>query len=98
MTDVIGTTSYTYVPATTLGAEHRATVDGPLADDTVSYTYDELGRVHTRTLGAPTDTWTYDSMGRLEDEIDPIGTFTFGYDGVTSRLQQLTYPNGSRPQ
>jgi RHS repeat-associated protein len=94
MTDGIGVTSYTYSPVGTLGAGQRATVDGPLANDTLSYTYDELGRMHTRSLGAVTDTWNFDVLGRLQTEVDPIGTFTFAYDGATRRMHQLTYPNG----
>jgi RHS repeat-associated protein len=94
MTDGIGTSAYSYIAVGTLGAGQRATVDGPLANDTISYTYDELGRVQTRTLSGVTDTWNYDALGRLQTEVDPIGTFTFGYDGATARLQQLAYPNG----
>jgi RHS repeat-associated protein len=94
MTDGIGTTTYAYVSPGTQGAGQPATVDGPLSNDTVSYTYDELGRQTTRTLNGVTTTWTFDTLGRIETEVDPIGTFTFAYDGVTSRLQQLAYPNG----
>jgi hypothetical protein len=45
-------------------------------------------------LNGNTTTWHFDTLGRLQTEVDPIGTFTFAYDGVTSRLQQLSYPNG----
>jgi RHS repeat-associated protein len=89
-----GQTSYTYVPVGTQGAGQPATIDGPLTNDTVSYTYDELGRQKTRTLNSVTTTWNFDTLGRVQTEVDPIGTFTFAYDGVTSRLQQLGYPNG----
>jgi YD repeat-containing protein len=44
MTDGIGTTTYTYVSPGTQGAGQPATVDGSLTNDTLSYTYDELGR------------------------------------------------------
>ena len=90
----VSDTDYTYVPVGTLGAGHRATVDGPLAGDGVSYAYDALGRMHTRSLGSVTTTWNYDALGRLQTEVDPIGTFTFAYDGVSGRLAQATYPNG----
>ena len=89
-----GETDYTYVPVGTLGAGQPATVDGPLANDTLSYTYDELGRQNTRALNGVTTSWAFDTLGRVQTEVDPIGTFTFAYDGVTSRLQQLAYPNG----
>jgi RHS repeat-associated protein len=89
-----GQTDYTYVPAGTRGAGQPATIDGPLANDTVSYTYDDLGRQKTRSLNGVTTTWNFDTLGRVQSEVDPIGTFTFAYDGVTARLQQLAYPNG----
>ena len=44
MVDGTGTTTYTYYPVTTggtLGATQLATVDGPLSNDTISYSYDE---------------------------------------------------------
>ena len=69
-------------------------VDGPLANDTITYTSDELGRQTTRSLNGVTTTWSFDTLGRVQSEVDPIGAFTFAYDGVTSRLQQLAYPNG----
>ena len=66
MTDGTGTTSYSYhliaVPPA-LGAGQLASVDGPLANDTVSYTYDELGRIASRglpgfvTQTTPTTPW-----------------------------------------
>ena len=50
MMDGTGTTSYTYHPAGVLGAGQVASVDGPLTDDTITYTYDELGRVLSRAI------------------------------------------------
>jgi YD repeat-containing protein len=50
MTDGTGTTAYTYHPARGLGAGQIASVDGPLANDTITYTYDALGRVATRAV------------------------------------------------
>jgi hypothetical protein len=56
MTDGTGTTSYTYHPVGVLGAGRVKDVDGPLSNDTISYTYDELGRVKTRSLNGTTAT------------------------------------------
>jgi YD repeat-containing protein len=53
-----GETDYTYVPVGTQGAGQPATIAGPLANDTLSYTYDELGRQKTRTLNGVTTTGT----------------------------------------
>jgi YD repeat-containing protein len=50
MTDGTGTTAYTYHPAGALGAGQVASVDGPLANDTIAYMYDVLGRVATRAV------------------------------------------------
>src|SRR5262249_45558401 len=73
---------------------HLASVDGPLGDDTISYVYDELGRVIARTLNGVTSTWTYDQQSRLTSKVDPIGTFTYTYVSNTGRVQRLSYPNG----
>jgi YD repeat-containing protein len=67
MVDGIGTTTYGYHAVTTppaLGAGQLASVDGPLTDDTITYTYDELGRVTTRAINgsANTVTWGFDAL------------------------------------
>ena len=96
MTDGTGTTAYTYTPPATRGAGRVAAVDGPLTDDTITYVYDELGRVASRTLDETTNTWTYDALGRVSAQLDPVGSFGYAYDGATARLQQLGYPNGQK--
>jgi hypothetical protein len=47
-----------------------APVDGPLTDDTITYTYDALGRVVVRAIngGANTVTWTFDALGRVRPQ------------------------------
>jgi RHS repeat-associated protein len=96
MVDGTGTTAYTYHPAATLGAGQVATVDGPLTDDTIAYSYDELGRVFSRSINgaANTTTQVYDALGRVTTETNVLGTFTYAYVGATGRLQLVTYPNG----
>jgi RHS repeat-associated protein len=99
MTDGTGTTTYFYYPITdppTLGAGRLQSIDGPLTDDTIEYQYDELGRVVQREIGSPTNVQTqhYDTLGRLEILTNPLGPFTYTYDGVTGRPESLTYPNG----
>jgi hypothetical protein len=73
-----------------------ATVDGPLTNDTIAYTYDQLGRATTRTLNgaAHSVTWAFDALGRVTSEANVLGSFVYGYDGVTSRLATVAYPNG----
>jgi RHS repeat-associated protein len=41
-----------------------------------------------------TSEWDYDAQGRLTAQTDPIGTFSFTYDGNTGRTATVTYPNG----
>ena len=93
MTDGTGTTGYTYHSPGTPGAGRLATVDGPLADDTLSYSYDELGRVVSRGLAAFSTSAAYDALGRLTTVGSSVGSFSYGYDGVTSRPLSFTYPN-----
>jgi len=95
MVDGIGTTSYTYKAAATNGAGQVASVDGPLSNDTITYTYDELGRVTVRAINgtANTVTWAFDALGRVTSEVNVLGTFAYTYDGVTSRLATVAYPN-----
>jgi YD repeat-containing protein len=95
MADGIGTTSYTYKAPATFGAGQVATVDGPLTNDTISYTYDELGRATARAINGAANTvaWTFDTLGRVTNEANGLGTFTYGYDGVTNRIASVTYSN-----
>jgi RHS repeat-associated protein len=96
MTDGTGLTTYTYHPAGVLGAGHVASVDGPLTDDTITYAYDQLGRVTTRAINGVTNTatWTFDTLGRISSEVNVLGSFTYTYEGVTARVATLVYPNG----
>ena len=96
MSDGIGLTAYTYHPAGQLGAGQVASVDGPLTNDTITYSYDELGRVTTRAINgaANTVTWAFDALGRVTSEANVLGTFSYTYDGPTSRIATVAYPNG----
>jgi RHS repeat-associated protein len=99
MVDGTGTTTYGYHPITvppTLGATQLASVDGPLPNDTITYSYDQLGRVTTRAINgaANTVTWAFDALGRVTSEANVLGTFTYTYDGPTDRVATVTYPNG----
>jgi len=87
------TTTYTYKAVGTLGAGQLATVDGPLTNDTITYTYDALGRVATRLLNGAGTELTYDTLGRLSALEFPIGQFDYTYDGHTGRVATVTYPN-----
>jgi len=47
-----------------------ASVDGPLVNDTITYTYDELGREVTRAINGAANrtTQVYDALGRVTTE------------------------------
>lgn len=99
MTDGIGTTQYGYWPITTPaqpGAGRLATVDGPWANDTITYQYDALGRVVSRDIAGSAETRVYDLLGRVASVSNALGTFAYTYDGLTSRLKQVDYPNGQK--
>jgi hypothetical protein len=98
MVDGTGTTTYGYHPVGTppaLGATRLASVDGPLTNDTITYSHDELGRVTERAINgaANTLTWIFDALGRTTSEENLLGTFNYTYDGPTARVASATYPN-----
>jgi YD repeat-containing protein len=94
MVDGTGTTAYTYQAPGQLGAGHLAMIDGPLANDNVTYAYDELGRLTSRTVNAVPTTLTYVVLGRMSTETNALGMFTFAYEGATGRISSVAYPNG----
>lgn len=97
MTDGVGTTKYTYHPITSpakLGAGRLATETSPFAKSTISYAYDELGRVKARDINGVKSEVSYDALGRPETVTNALGGFKFGFEGNTSRLSSLGLPNG----
>lgn len=97
MTDGIGTTGYGYYPINgTVGAGRLKTVAGSFPNSTITYTYDELGRVSVRDINGSAETRSFDLLGRLGTVVNPLGTFTYNYDGLTSRLSRVDYPNGQK--
>jgi len=52
MIDGLGTTPYSYHAIGNDGAGQVASIDGPRTNDTLTYTYDELGRVTKNALNA----------------------------------------------
>lgn len=97
MTDGTGTTTYNYnavVSGNQLGEGRLASIDGPFSNDTINFTYDELGRVISRSIGSSTNTVSYDSLGRATNVINSLGSFTYSYTNTTARLSSVVYPNG----
>jgi len=97
MEDGAGTTHYEYVPISpvpSLGAGQLASVDGPMANDAITYSYDALGRRVSTAVDQVTSTRTFDSIGRVETITNALGTFRITYDGSSERRETLSYPNG----
>jgi RHS repeat-associated protein len=97
MTDGTGVTAYAYNPVNgQLGAGKLQGVTGPLPNSTLSYTYDQLGRIINRSINgaANQSTFAYDPLGRVTSEINDLGIFTTAYVNQTARPLSLTYPNG----
>jgi RHS repeat-associated protein len=95
ITDGTGTTSYAYLTVTSgqLGAGQLASIDGPLTNDTITYNYDELGRVASRSINAVSQSTAYDPLGRVAGVTNVLGTFAYAYVGNSGRLSSVTYPN-----
>jgi RHS repeat-associated protein len=92
--DGTGKTAYSYHPVSSLGALQVAAVDGPLDNDTISYGYDELGRIVNRTINGATLNLTYDALGRVTNEVNRLGAFAYSYVNATGRVASIRYPNG----
>jgi YD repeat-containing protein len=75
MQDGTGTTTYAYHPAGQLGAGQTASVDGPLSNDTIAYSYDALGRMTSRAINGVPLTLTFDALGRVSTEANVLGAF-----------------------
>jgi RHS repeat-associated protein len=91
MTDGTGTTTFGYDLASQL-----TTIDGPLANDTVSLSYDALGRLTGRSVNnVGAATLVYDDYGRPQTATSPLGTFTYNYpDPVSTLLSSITATSG----
>jgi RHS repeat-associated protein len=96
------TTVYTYNPISTsmLGAGKLLSVDGPLTNDTIVYSYDELGRMTARSVNgaANASSMQYDSLGRVQSTTNLLGTFGYSYVNTSGRIDHIDYPNGQKVQ
>ena len=91
ITDGTGTTTFGYDLASQL-----TTVDGPLASDTITLSYDALSRMTGRSVNnAGAATLVYDDYGRPQIATNPIGTFTYNYpDPISTLLSSITTTSG----
>lgn len=101
MSDGTGLTSYAYNPVPSpsgFGASMLASIDGPLANDTITYGYDELGRAVNRSVNGGANAWSMqcDALGRIQSVTTPLGTFNYAYVNTTRRVEHIDYPNGQK--
>ena len=104
-TDATGITLLTYVPVgtacnpptttTNCGATKLASINGAYTNDTISYTYDKLGRMAARTITGGNESFTYDLLGRLDTHGTGMGTFTYGYLNNTGQITSRSVTNGA---
>jgi RHS repeat-associated protein len=84
-----GTTQYAYVPVGALGALQLQQEQSPLSSSAITYAYDELGRLSSRTVaGSGAESFGYDAIGRLTSHASDLGAFTLSYLGQTSQITQ----------
>jgi RHS repeat-associated protein len=96
MTDGVGTTLYQYVPITTpplLGAGALASETGPLPNVALTCAYDELGRRTSTAVNNVASLLSFDAAGRVIGETNALGTFSYAYDGASSRILLEALPN-----
>lgn len=91
LTDARGVSQFTYDANSNL-----LSVDGPLAADTISFTYDLKGRPTGYSIqGGQTVAYTRDALDRLTTIQSGTRTHTYAYAGASALAQRLTRPNGS---
>ena len=91
MNDAVGAHLYVYDANSRL-----ASINGPLTNDTITYTYDRKGRrTMVSVLGGLETTRTFDSLNRLTTVSNAGGSYGYGYTGVSPRIASLSRPNTS---
>jgi len=94
MTDGTGKTEYSYTPIGDLGALKLASISGPFSNDSISLTYDALGRLAGRDIPGGNESFDYDAISRLTTHGTPLGTFDYSYLGQTSQTTLRKVTNG----
>jgi len=96
MTDGTGSTSYSYYPLGVLGADNVQTIQGPLPNSTITFGYDELGRMNSRDVNGVAQSLLRDALGRVTSISNALGAFTYKYDGVSRRVSEVDGPNNRK--
>lgn len=91
-----------YAAPTTGGGRLSTVTNNVIPNSAVSYSYDALGRITSRSIDGANNsiTWSYDAMNRITSEGNALGTFTYTYvddqsgsSKGTTRLSAIAYPN-----
>jgi hypothetical protein len=77
-------------------------VNGPVSNDTLRQTYDELGRLKkleivddaTQTTASYSEEWTFDARSRVTAEQNNLGSTTYTFVGQSGRPATVNYANG----
>ncbi len=99
--DGITNYAYTSVPTTTpttptTGAGQLASIDGPLTNDTMTFTYDEWSRTVGSAIGGVGSSVVVDAIGRVTQLNNALGQFNYAYVNATRRLNNVVAPNGMK--
>jgi len=95
MTDGTGTTHYAYYSPGSTGGLKRAWTSGPfVANSTIFFSYDALGRLSGRKIPGGDETFGYDAISRLISHGTPLGTFAYTYLGQTEQVTSRKVTNG----
>ena len=101
MADGTGTTIYTYYPVksgVSLGANQMQSVTSPVAGtalaDTITYSYDALGRVVGRSINGTAEATTFDALGRVSAMGNALDSFSYVYADATPRVSAISSTKG----
>ena len=102
--DGTGTTTFAYQPygMSTFGAGRLSLENGPLADDTLKRTYDELGRLKkleivddaTQSTVTFSEAHTFDTRARVTGVQNNLGASPYSFVGQSGRPSTVSYSNG----
>jgi RHS repeat-associated protein len=98
-----GTTTYSYnaiTSGTSPGQGRLGSVTGPLANSTITYSYDQLGRLGGLAINgtANSSSSTFDNLGRVSAITNPLGTFNYGYLAETGMATSVSSTTGTTGQ